>query len=356
MALLVLLLAMIAAALVPIHGRIHKPVAGVSAEQRMHAVQAALRKRDADLALYDRIIARIRRGEPYYGFVVAEQRASQYPVRPGFAVRLPTLAYIDAWLGDTGQRLTVFALVAGVLLAWWRRLGGEPFGAMQRLAAMALLCFGVSRTLNPFYFVLHELWAGLLLALAFALHRPGRWRASLTAAALALAIRELALPFVLLMAAFAFARREWREGAAWTALAAVFAIGLALHFHALAPRVLPGDRASAPWLAMRGLSGWLSNIALSSNLRYLARPLAGVIVVMAMFGWAGWRSRLGLFGFWLLLGYGVFFMIAGRWENFYWGWMIAPTLFIGLAFAPCALISLMQAARSFGTIARPVPL
>ncbi|MFC3213712.1 hypothetical protein [Novosphingobium panipatense] len=29
-------------------------------------------------------------------------------------------------------------------------------------------------------------------------------------------------------------------------------------------------------------------------------------------------------------------MIAGRWDNFYWGAMIAPTLFVGLVFAPRA--------------------
>ena len=46
-------------------------------------------------------------------------------------------------------------------------------------------------------FVLHELWAGMLLALAFGLHRPGRkYGAALVAAGLALAIREHALPFV----------------------------------------------------------------------------------------------------------------------------------------------------------------
>ena len=344
LALLALVLSVIAAALVPIHGRIHKPRPGISAQQAHKETMAAVRKRDADLALYDRVIARIRGGEGYYTFIVAEQRASRYPVQPGAAVRLPTLAYLEARLGPVGQRAAVLALVAAVLLAWWRRLGEERVGTTQRLAAMALLGFGVSRTLDPFYLVLHELWAGLLIALALGLHRPGRWHAALAAAALALAIRELALPFVLLMAAFALVRRDWRQGAAWTLLAAAFAIALTLHFHAIAPHVLPGDRVSAPWLALRGLSGWLSDVVLSSNLRRLYRPLAGVIVILAMAGWAGWRGAAGLFGFWLMLGYGVFFMIAGRWENFYWGWTVAPVLFIGLAFAPGALLSLVRAA------------
>ena len=47
-------------------------------------------ERDEDLAFYDRVIERIGHGENYYDFIVEEQRARDYPVRPGLAVRLPT--------------------------------------------------------------------------------------------------------------------------------------------------------------------------------------------------------------------------------------------------------------------------
>jgi hypothetical protein len=80
---------------------------------------AEKRERDEDLALYDRAIERIQHGENYYDFIVAEHRLADYPVRPGVAVRLPTLAYIDAWLGIPGQLAASFALLAAVLLAWW---------------------------------------------------------------------------------------------------------------------------------------------------------------------------------------------------------------------------------------------
>ncbi|MEO6093356.1 MAG: DUF2079 domain-containing protein [Novosphingobium sp.] len=351
--LLAFLLAVIAGALVPIH-------AGKSSIKTRNLVEQiagghhkpAERKRDADLALYDRAIARIAKGENYYDFLVAEQRRAHYPVRPGFAVRLPTLAYLAAWLGEPGLLVASVVLMLGVLIAWWRRLGEEPGGRRHRPLAMALLFFGASLGLNRYYFVLHELWAGMLLALAFGLHRPGkRWGAALAVAALALAIREHALPFVLLMAGMAFWRRDWREGMAWTGLVAVFVAVLAYHFHLVAEQVLPGDRQSAPWLVGRGLSGWLSNVVLASNMRYLPRHLAGALVVLTMLGWAGWRSPAGVFGFWLFAGYGVAFMLAGRWDNFYWGATIAPAMFIGFAFVPRALASLAGAA-----LARPWPL
>ncbi|MCB2079943.1 MAG: hypothetical protein KDE55_19885 [Novosphingobium sp.] len=301
------------------------------------------RERDDDLALYDAAIERIEKGQNYYDFIVPIQRAANYPVNPGLAVRLPTLAYIDAWLGKGGQMAAAIALMFAVLIVWWRRFGEDPDMKRFRRMAVAFLFVGASLGLNKYYFVLHELWAGMLLALAFGLHRPGKWGASLAVAALALAIREHALPFVLLMGAMAFWRRDWKEGAAWTALTVVFLAALAWHLHVVAQQVLPTDRPSDPWLVMRGISGWLSNVVLSSNLRFLPHWLAGPAVILMVFGWSGWRTPAGEFGTLLYLGYGLAFMIGGRPDNFYWGAVIAPAMFIGLAFVPRFLGSLLAA-------------
>ena len=346
LALLALLLMLVASAIAPI-------AAGKSEVKTKSFVENLLpadsggaeRPRDDDLALYDRAIARIAKGENYYDFIVEEQRRSNYPVTPGLAVRLPTLAYLDAWLGESGQIVAAMLLLGAVMLAWWRRLGEEPGGEQRRrILTLSFLFVGASLGLNRYYFVLHELWTGMLLALAFALHRPGKWGAAFLVAALALAIRELALPFVLLMAAMAFWRRDWKEGAAWSALAALFLVALSIHLQIIAAQVLPSDRPSDPWLVVRGMPGWLSNISLSSNLRFLPHWLAGPLIVLMCLGWAGWRSSAGTFGTFLYLGYGLAFMIAGRPDNFYWGAVIAPAMFMGLSFAQNALASLLGAA------------
>jgi len=319
---------------------------------------AKARPRDEDLKLYDIAIARIRRGENYYAFIAEEHRKAHYPLRPGVAVRLPTLAYIDAALGVSGEGSAplasgaAIALMLGVLWAWWGRLdfelrGFEPrqAGRLRRMA-MALLFLGASLGLNRYYFVLHELWAGMLVALAIGLHRPegrgGRWLAAWLAAALALAIREHVAPFVLLLAAFAAWRRAWPEMAAWLGLLVLFAFGLAMHLQLIAAVTLPGDPVGPSWLAMRGLGGWLSDVVLSSNLRFLPHWAAGPLVMLMVLGFAGWRSGLGAFLTLLYLGYGLLFMIAGRDDNFYWGAVIAPGMFAGLAFAPMALASLVR--------------
>lgn len=347
---------LVAAALVPIRaGKQETELAGFVENTVGEAKPAAERPRDDDLALYDRVIARIGQGENYYTVAAEEHRKAHYPLRPGVAVRLPTLAYASVALGDQGRGAEVLVpgtlaaailLLAATLWAWWRRLGDEGLPARERRFAMALLFFGTSLGLNRYYFVLHELWAGMLLALAMGLHRPGRkWGAAVGVAALALAIREHALPFVLLMGAMAFWRRDWKEGAAWSGLVLAFFAYLAWHLAQVAGQVLPGDPVGPAWLELRGLSGWLSNVVLSSNLRFLPHFIAGPLVVLMVLGWAGWKSPAGTFATLLYLGYGLAFMIAGRPDNFYWGAVIAPAMLVGLAFVPMALQSLVKAAR-----------
>lgn len=314
--------------------------------------KAAERPRDEDLKLYDRAISRILHGENYYDFIVSEHRRADYPVRPGAAVRLPTLAYLDAAMGVDGDRpapvamAVALALMVGVIAAWWGRLGDLGVDPSLRRIGTALVFFGASLGLNRYYFVLHELWAGMLVALSLGLHRPerGKWVGAVLAAALALSIREHVLPYVLLMGAMAGWRGAWREAAAWGALVALFAVGYAWHLHLIALQTLPTDQVGPSWLAMRGLGGFLSNTVLSSNLRFLPHQIAGPLTILMIFGWASWRSSAGLTGLLLFSGYALLFAIAGRNDNFYWGAVITPVMALGLAFVPMGLGALVRGA------------
>jgi hypothetical protein len=302
------------------------------------------KQRDDDLTVYDHVIVRLQKGESYYPAAAAEHRLIGFPLTPGLAVRLPTLVWFYALIGEQGERIVAILLLAGALIAWWRRLGQEPGAGERRLLGVALIAVNAVLVLNVYFYRLHELPAGMLLAISFGLHRPGKWFPAILPAALALAIRELALPFVVLMAAMAVWRRDLREAAAWTVLAIVFAIGLAVHLHLVAEQVRPGDYVSQSWFAMRGLSGWLEDMIFASNLRYLPHYLAGPLVILMLLGWAGWRSAAGTFGILMFLGYGLAFTVVGRDENYYWGMMITPTIALGLVFAPMAAKALYRAA------------
>lgn len=302
------------------------------------------RPRDDDLTLYDNVVERLEAGEHYYEVIAEEHRKLPFPLQPGLAVRLPTLAYIIAWVGEGGMIAIALALMALTVWAWWRRFGEEPGGERFRLVGSALVLVGVSLGLARYFFAMHELWAGILVALAIGLHRPGRWGWSFVVLALALAIRETVLPVVLLLGAMAIWRANWREGAAWAALAILFAVALLVHLQIVAGLVRPDDPVGPSWLVLRGFEGWIGNIVLSSNLRWLPHEVAGPLVFLMILGWAGWRSAAGATLTLLSLGYGLAFMIAGRNENFYWGMVVAPVMFAGLAFAPMALRSLWRSA------------
>jgi hypothetical protein len=163
--------------------------------------------------------------------------------------------------------------------------------------------------------------------------------------ALALAIREHALPFVLLLAALAAWRRDWREAIAWLALIALFAIVLAFHLQAVGEQLLASDRPSPSWLAFRGVGGWTDSIVQSSVLHLLPSRLAAPLALLPLAGWAGWKTRAGTFYTLLFAGYGLLFMIAGRDNNFYWALVVTPAWFVGYAFLPMALRSLLASAR-----------
>ena len=306
----------------------------------IHPKGVSQASRDTDLMLYRAVAARVAKGENYYHAAFTEQRARGFPVTPGLAVRLPTLAFVTALLGTPGMVVLGALLALATLLAWWRRLGIEPGGREHRLIAMLFIVIGGAVGTKAHYSMLHEVWAGLLIALAFGLHRPGRWWWAWLAAAAALAVRELALPFVLLLGAMALWRRDWREAGAWAVLVVLFGLALAWHLSLAHALVLPSDKPGPAWLVFRGLKGWTANIVTSSSLYRLPHPLAAAVALLPLLGWAEWKSDAGRTGTLLHAGYGVFFMMAGRDNNFYWGLLVVPTWFLGLTFVPRALWSL----------------
>ncbi|AJA11577.1 Putative membrane protein [Sphingopyxis fribergensis] len=305
-----------------------------------------------DHALYARIAQRVDAGESYYAAAAAEHRVGDYPLRPFVAVRLPTLAYIVATLGE--QKAMIFLLAVGgtAILGWYRRLRTES--TLPRYAAVGALFVAANLTqlaAREWLFI-HEVAAGILLALALALYRPARpwWTMAIVAAALA--IRETVLPVAMLFGTFALIDRDWRAAAGWLAIGLCFAAGLAAHIAALAAVTTPVDAASQGWNGQGGWIAYLSFIQASSLLRFFTGWVGALLVPLALLGWAAWRARLGLVVLLIQFGYAALLMLFARPANFYWAMLVTPTLFIGLAFAPAALTALV---RSLARPKRAIP-
>lgn len=296
-----------------------------------------------DLILYARINDRMAHGESYYAAAADEHRKGNYPLRPFVTMRLPTLASFSATLGPTMMTGILYMLVIATLLAWRHRLRHQFRDPDRRTIALGLLLAGMMSAFWPEFIVLHELWSGILLALALAIHRPNKWLPSVVVATCALLIRELALPFVLLMIGFALCERRWREVAALGAVVIAFAFAMILHAQHVAAVVTAADLASPGWASLSGWEGFVRTVRLPSALRAFPDWVGTIAMILSLFGWLSWRSRAGLFGTCLFIGYGLIFMVLGRPDNFYWGFIVVPTFLIGLAFLPQAFADLRAA-------------
>lgn len=294
-----------------------------------------------DMALYSRVATRVAAGEDYYAAALAEHRASGYPTRPFVTIRLPTLAWAQAAIAVDGVRWLALALVAGAIAAlFWR---AAPLASIEeRTIAAALLAAGGGAALSPLAGYDHDFIAGVLLTLALFAYRPERWGGALVAAAAALAVRELAAPFVLLWLAFALDQRRWREAGAVAALLALFAAGLAAHAFAVDALRLPGDLASQGWGALAGYGVPLAGLCELTGLRHLPPLIAAPLAVLPLIGWAGLGGRTGLFALLWFTGLATGMALFARPANYYWAELALPAYAIGLAFAPRAITELAR--------------
>lgn len=309
------------------------------------ATPAETGRAKGDMALYARIHARVAAGEGYYAAALGEQRASRYPTRPFVAVRLPTLARVQAAIGADGVRWLALALAAGGIAAlFWRAPAAASLE--ERIIAAALLAAGGGAAFSPVAGYDHDFIAGVLLTFALLAYRPDCWWPALIAAAAALAVRELAAPFVLLWLGFAVAERRWREAAAIATVLAVFAGALMLHAAAVEAARLPGDLASQGWNARAGYGLPLAALGDLTGLRHLPPMLAVPLAVLPLIGWAGLGGRMGLFAALWFAGLATMMALFARPANFYWVELALPAYAIGLAFAPRALAELISRASA----------
>lgn len=301
--------------------------------------------RYTDKRLYRDIAAEVAKGSTYYAAAAELQRSHRYPLKPGVTVRLPTLTLAAVAIGWAGLQAIAFVLLAGTALAWFLALRGKAAWWERLAAAAAILASAGMFTGDPM--ILHERWAGLLLGLALALRIGTReaWLRVLIPATIALSLRELALPFVLLALAAAMVERRWGEALGWSALVAGFALFVAWHLHLVAAQVQPGDLATQGWAALGGPAAVVRAITFTSPLQYLPALVAVPLALLPLLGWLGLPGRTGLFCFALFAGYALMIAIFPRGDNFYWGAIVQPAWFVGLAFLPRAAVRGWQAVR-----------
>jgi hypothetical protein len=301
-------------------------------------------EQQSDLAHYREIIAGVEAGGDYYEVAAEAQRRNNYPLKPFFTFRLPTHAVAYAAFGERVMIVVIWLLCGALMFAWWIKL--RPMLPMPVIGGtMVLIAGGLGGMLQPVTGLFHESWAGLLLALMIAVHRPGRFWPAVIAGGAALMIRELALPMILAMGGLALIQKRWREAAAWALVVVLFGIYLTLHAQWVAEVVRPSDPPSPGWSKMLGVQFALKSMAMVTFGIRLPSVIAAALLVLSLFGWAsvktGWALKVAI----LLAGYGAMLALFARADTFYWALIAAPLSFAGLVFLPKAVADLAQAVR-----------
>jgi hypothetical protein len=298
----------------------------------------------ADVVLYESIVAGVRGGGDYYAVAAQALRAGDYPMRPFVTFRLPTLALLEASLPGWAPPILLYLLAASVMLAWFIRLRPAFTRAPPLAIALVLLTAGMTAFVQSELVAFHEIWAGLLIALSLALRREDRWVEAVAFGLIAMLVRETAGLYVAIMAVLAWYEGHRRESLGWLAAIGVFAVVIAFHAHAVAQVVAATDPASPGWAGMLGFGFFVKTMSISTALALAPTWLGAPLVGLALIGWSAWREPLALRATAIFCGYAVLLSLFGRTDTFYWGLMIAPALLIGLAFAPDALRDLYAAA------------
>ena len=298
-----------------------------------------------DEQLYRAIVERISHGQDYYHAAAAEHRARHYPTYPAQVFRQPLLAWTLAKIpGDGLRRLALLALSIITFFALREALVRTAISTRVRLVALLLIGTGFGIAWFPGAQYIHEPWAALLIALSLALYRQGRWIPAVLLGFCACLFRELALPYLAAMAAFAAYERKYAELASW--IGAMVAFAGIYAWHLSMARTLPqtGDLMSAGWLYW---GGW--GFALETAKRNYALIEAPYFVVafavcLSLLGLTGypdrWFARIAL----IVGGYLTAFLFVGRPDTSYWGMLFSPLLPIGVALSPLALRDLIARA------------
>lgn len=287
-----------------------------------------------DLALYGAIVDGVRAGGNYYAIAADALRSGGYPLRPFVTFRLPTLAVAQAALPPLLVAGLLYALAAGTVLAWHVRLRAALRRPLARIVALLLLIGGALASWQVALAGFHDVWAGLLIALSLARWRPARWAEALGWGLVAVAIRETAALYLIVMAATAWANGDRRQAGAWTAALAVLAVLLAAHAHAVSQVLRPLDPSSPGWAGLLGPGFVVRAVRAATAFSLLPLALAAPLIALALFGWTAWADPLGTRAAATVSAYAAVLAVAGRMDTFYWALLFAPVLLMGLAFAP----------------------
>jgi hypothetical protein len=310
----------------------------------MPVLDADGKPRDSALRIYQAVVEHIQSGENYYAVAGSELHKIGYPTQSVFNWRLPALAWLLGQLPSAraGQALA-FILAAATLLIWLAVFFRNRYAIWQVLLGGLFMSGPVIYSLFPGTFLVHEFWAGTLIALSLAAYARGWRHVSVLSGLMALFLRELSLPFVCVMMVLAYREGQRREALFWLTGILVFCGEFLLHWSIVSNLNTGNDRLLAgDWIVFGGWPFVLNTAQMNPLLIALPPWIAAILLPLALLGLARWRGVSGIRVAGTVGIYVLAFSIAGRSNNTAWGLMYAFVMPLGLLYAPYAIRELWR--------------
>lgn len=306
-------------------------------------------KRQADAVTYAKILDRMNAGEDYYEAVHAELIAGRYGTRSVFNWRTP---FYLSLLSMLPSRQDASWLLTGLALCTALAIGTAVFREAGLWVAVPLALALVPSFLGyvaPSLPMFSEAPAGLLILLAIGLRGVGWRRLAVASGLVALFVRELAAPFVILLAAGGVAERRKDEIRAWAIGLAAYGVYFAWHAHMVGMTIGPMDRGYPEgWVQFGALGFVLATAHFNGAFWIMPIQVTAVVLPVALMGLIAWPGRTGSLALATFVLYVAAFTVIGKPLDIYWGLLYTPLIAVGLAWAPVAFADLIRAARAGG--------
>lgn len=296
---------------------------------------AAAAAPEGDLVSYQRIIERMRDGADYYAAAHEVLVADGYGTRSVFNWRTPAWPMLLAALpAGWGQGLLAGLALAGLLMAY--RMLREDGGIVVAVLSMLAVGISLGGIAAPSSVVFSEVAAGTVILISLTAFGNG-WRLfGLIAGLLALLLRELAAPYVVVALVLALRDKRWSEVRLWALGLVAYAAYFGWHWWMVSQQLGPMDRAYGDgWLQFGGLDFILATSGFNGLWSLGPVWLPAVLLPVGLLGhWAWPKGTLALA---TVTAFVALFAAVGKPFNYYWGALYTPVLMLGLGWAVAAV-------------------
>jgi len=299
--------------------------------------------KDSDMAMYGRLIDHMRQGEDYYAAARTELTQGHYGMQSVFNWRTPFLPWALSLLPANAWAQVLFLLITLTTAIATGRLIFKEMGWVATGALAIILILALGTCMVPQAVVFSEFIAGVLILLSASCYGLKLPYLGLAAAALALFIRELSGPYVLLCIYLAWREKRPGELKAWAVVLIGYAVYFGWHYYKVKLHQAPGDVADhAGWVQFGGAPFVLDTATFNGIFLIAPVWVTAILIPASCLGLLAWPSEAGRRMALTTFCYVTLFAIIGKSYNSYWGAIYSPVMTVGLIWFPAAMRDLWR--------------